>query len=100
MVMDKVDVCSLGINEKLAKKYNAIISFLKDDTSYEDGMIVDSIGEVEYVREPNKNRWFTTNDYIKITTTHFNKTLWINNPKALKIDRKYNSIVKVENLEL
>lgn len=98
--MEKVDVNEYGINEKLATKYNSIVNFIKEGTLYVDGCINDSIGNVEYIREKNPDKVFETKDYIKITTTTFNKVLWINNPKALRIDRKYNMIIKVDKLEI
>jgi hypothetical protein len=98
--MDIVDVNAIGINEKLARKYNAIANFLTKNTVYEDGMINDLIEKVEYHRQRDIHKLFSTKDYIKITTKTFNKVLWINNPKALKIDRKYNCLVKVEDLEI
>lgn len=98
--MDKVDVTSIGINERLARKYNAIVNFINKDTVYVDGCLNDLIVDVEYVRENSKELTFHTKDYIKITTGTFNKTLWVNNPKSLSLDRKYNFIVKVGYLEV
>lgn len=101
--MEKVDVNSFGINRKLAEKYNAIVNFLsnhKSTTVYRDGCIHALIKEVEYIRYDDDKNIFKTDDYIKITESTFGHTIWVNNPSALRVDRKHGMVVKVGDLEI
>ena len=80
------------INEKLAKKYNAIVRFLKKNKNvvYEAGCINKLIVNVEY--EKGKNNFLdNTEDYIILTLDN-NKKICIDDSKKLRIDRKYKTI--------
>lgn len=100
MIYQRVDETALGIDKKLARKYNAIVNFAKKNTVYEDGAVVALIENIEYHRRPSREKLFSTNDHIKMTVKVFDRQyiLWVNNPKALSIDRKYNCITMVEHL--
>ena len=80
------------INEKLAKKYNAIVRFLKKNKNvvYEAGCINKLIINIEY--EKGKNNFLdNTEDYIILTLDN-NKKICIDDSKKLRIDRKYKTI--------
>ena len=80
------------INEKLAKKYNAIVRFLEKNKNvvYESGCINKLIINVEY--EKGKNNFLDNiNDYI-ILTLDDNKKIWVDDSRKLRIDRKYKTI--------
>ena len=80
------------INEKLAKKYNAIVRFLKKNKNvvYESGCINKLIVNVEY--EKGKNNFLDeTEDYV-ILTLDDNRKICIDDSKKLRIDRKYKTI--------
>ena len=80
------------INEKLAKKYNAIVRFLKKNKNvvYEAGCINKLIINIEY--EKGKNNFLdNTEDYI-ILTLDDNKKIWVDDSRKLRIDRKYKTI--------
>ena len=80
------------INEKLAKKYNAIVRFLKKNKNvvYEAGCINKLIINIEY--EKGKNNFLdNTEDYIILTLDN-NKKICIDDSKKLRIDRKYKPI--------
>ena len=80
------------INERLAKKYNAIVRFLKKNKNvvYESGCINKLIVNVEY--EKGKNNFLDeTEDYV-ILTLDDNRKICIDDSKKLRIDRKYKTI--------
>ena len=80
------------INEKLAKKYNAIVRFLEKNKNvvYEAGCINKLIINVEY--EKGKNNFMDNiEDYI-ILTLDDNKKIWVDDSRKLRIDRKYKTI--------
>ena len=80
------------INEKLAKKYNAIVRFLEKNKNvvYESGCINKLIINVEY--EKGKNNFLdNTEDYI-ILTLDDNKKICVDDSRKLRIDRKYKTI--------
>ena len=80
------------INEKLAKKYNTIVRFLKKNKNvvYESGCINKLIVNVEY--EKGKNNFLdNTEDYIILTLDN-NKKIWVDDSRKLRIDRKYKTI--------
>ena len=80
------------INEKLAKKYNAIVRFLEKNKNvvYEAGCINKLIINIEY--EKGKNNFLdNTEDYI-ILTLDDNKKIYVDDSKKLRIDRKYKTI--------
>ena len=80
------------INERLAKKYNAIVRFLKKNKNvvYEAGCINRLIVNVEY--EKGKNNFLdNTEDYI-ILTLDDNKKICVDDSRKLRIDRKYKTI--------
>ena len=80
------------INEKLAKKYNAIVRFLKKNKNvvYEAGCINKLIINIEY--EKGKNNFMDNiEDYI-ILTLDDNKKIWVDDSRKLRIDRKYKTI--------
>ena len=80
------------INEKLAKKYNAIVRFLEKNKNvvYEAGAINKIITNVEY--EKGKNNFLDdTEDYIILTLDN-NKKIWVDDAQKLRIDRKYKTI--------
>ena len=80
------------INEKLAKKYNAIVRFLKKNKNvvYEAGCINKLIVSVEYKKGKN-NFLDNIEDYI-ILTLDDNKKIWVDDSSKLRIDRKYKTI--------
>ena len=80
------------INEKLAKKYNAIVRFLEKNKNvvYEAGCINRLIVNVEYEKGEN-NFLDNTEDYI-ILTLDDNKKIYVDDSKKLRIDRKYKTI--------
>ena len=80
------------INEKLAKKYNAIVRFLKKNKNvvYEAGCINKLIINVEYKKGEN-NFLDNIEDYI-ILTLDDNKKIWVEDSRKLRIDRKYKTI--------
>ena len=80
------------INEKLAKKYNAIVRFLKKNKNvvYEAGCINKLIVSVEYKKGKN-NFLDNIEDYI-ILTLDDNKKIYVDDSKKLRIDRKYKTI--------
>ena len=80
------------INEKLAKKYNAITRFLEKNKNvvYEAGAINKLITNVEY--EKGKNNFLDdTEDYIILTLDN-NKKICVDDARKLRIDRKYKTI--------
>ena len=80
------------INEKLAKKYNTIVRFLKKNKNvvYESGCINKLIVNVKY--EKGKNNFLdNTEDYIILTLDN-NKKIWVDDSRKLRIDRKYKTI--------
>ena len=80
------------INEKLAKKYNAIIRFLEKNKNvvYETGCINKLIVDVEYEKGEN-NFLDNTEDYI-IFTLDNNKKIYVDDARRLRIDRKYKTV--------
>ena len=80
------------INEKLAKKYNAIVRFLKKNKNvvYEAGCINKLILNIDYKKGKN-NFLDNTEDYI-ILTLDDNKKIWVDDSRKLRIDRKYKTI--------
>ena len=80
------------INEKLAKKYNAIVRFLEKNKNvvYEAGAINKLITNVEYKKGKN-NFLDDTEDYIILTLDN-NKKIWVDDARKLRIDRKYKTI--------
>ena len=80
------------INEKLAKKYNAIVRFLKKNKNvvYEAGCINKLIINIEYKKGEN-NFMDNIEDYI-ILTLDDNKKIYVDDSKKLRIDRKYKTI--------
>ena len=80
------------INEKLAKKYNAIVRFLEKNKNvvYEAGCINKLIINVEYKKGEN-NFLDNIEDYI-ILTLDDNKKIWVDDSRKLRIDRKYKTI--------
>lgn len=90
---DKIDIeNNLGINKSLARKYNAIKSFLAKNNNVvlENGCLNHLISNIEYVRY-DTGRIFETEDYIIIHLDN-KKSYSFNNFKELKIDRKYKTI--------
>ena len=80
------------INEKLAKKYNAIVRFLEKNKNvvYEAGCINKLIINIEY--EKGKNNFLDNiEDYI-ILTLDDNKKIYVDDSRKLRIDRKYKTI--------
>ena len=80
------------INEKLAKKYNAIVRFLEKNKNvvYEAGCINKLIINIEY--EKGKNNFMDNiEDYI-ILTLDDNKKIYVDDSRKLRIDRKYKTI--------
>ena len=80
------------INEKLVKKYNAIVRFLEKNKNvvYEAGCINKLIINIEY--EKGKNNFMDNiEDYI-ILTLDDNKKIWVDDSRKLRIDRKYKTI--------
>ena len=83
---------NLFINEKLAKKYNAIVRFLEKNKNvvYEAGCINKLIINIEY--EKGKNNFMDNiEDYI-ILTLDDNKKIYVDDSRKLRIDRKYKTI--------
>ena len=80
------------INEKLAKKYNAIVRFLEKykNVVYEAGCINKLIVDVEYEKGEN-NFLDNTEDYIILTLDN-NKKIYVDDARGLRIDRKYKTI--------
>ena len=80
------------INEKLAKKYNAIVRFLEKNKNvvYESGCINKLIINVEYKKGEN-NFLDNIEDYI-ILTLDDNKKIWVDDSRKLRIDRRYKTI--------
>ena len=80
------------INEKLAKKYNAIVIFLEKNKNvvYESGCINKLIVNIEYVKGKN-NFIDNIEDYI-ILTLDDNKKICVDDARRLRIDRKYKTI--------
>ena len=80
------------INEKLAKKYNAIVRFLEKNKNvvYEAGCINKLIINVEYKKGEN-NFLDNIEDYI-ILTLDDNKKIWVDDSRKLRIDRRYKTI--------
>ena len=80
------------INEKLAKKYNAIVRFLEKNKNvvYEAGCINKLIINIEYEKGEN-NFMDNIEDYI-ILTLDDNKKICIDDSRKLRIDRKYKTI--------
>ena len=80
------------INEKLVKKYNAIVRFLEKNKNvvYESGCINKLIVNVEYKKGKN-NFMDNIEDYI-ILTLDDNKKIWVDDSRKLRIDRKYKTI--------
>ena len=80
------------INEKLVKKYNAIVRFLKKNKNviYEAGCINRLIVNVEYEKGEN-NFLDNTEDYIILTLDN-NKKIYVDDARGLRIDRKYKTI--------
>ena len=80
------------INEKLAKKYNAITRFLLKNKNvvYEVGCINRLIVDVEYEKGEN-NFMDNIEDYI-ILTLDDNKKIYVDDARGLRIDRKYKTI--------
>ena len=80
------------INEKLAKRYNAIVRFLKKNKNvvYEAGCINKLIINIEYEKGEN-NFMDNTEDYIILTLDN-NKKIWVDDSRKLRIDRKYKTI--------
>ena len=80
------------INEKLAKKYNAIVRFLEKNKNvvYESGCINKLIVNIEYVKGKN-NFIDNIEDYI-ILTLDDNKKICVDDARRLRIDRKYKTI--------
>ena len=80
------------INEKLAKKYNAIVRFLKKNKNvvYEAGCINKLIINVEY-KKGEDNFLDNIEDYIILTLDN-NKKICIDDARGLRIDRKYKTI--------
>jgi hypothetical protein len=98
-----VDETALGINEKLAKKYNTLVKFINNKTIYEDGAINTRIVKLEYYRDKISGK-FTTKDTILITVekplSEGTTVVHVTNPNALKLDRKYNMVTVVDDLTL
>lgn len=94
----KVDVNAWGINEKLAKRYNALVNFIKKETVLSNGCFNQLIIKVDYVRNENKESLFSTDDYIVIYTD--DRMHWINNPKCFMLDRKYKIVEIVDYKEI
>ena len=80
------------INEKLAKKYNAIVRFLEKNKNvvYEAGCLNRLIVDVEYEKGEN-NFLDNTEDYIILTLDN-NKKIYVDDARGLRIDRKYKTI--------
>ena len=80
------------IDEKLAKKYNAIVRFLEKNKNvvYEAGAFNRLIVNVEYKKGKN-NFIGNIEDYI-IFTLEGNKKICIENANKIRIDRKYKTI--------
>ena len=80
------------INEKLAKKYNAITRFLLKNKNvvYEAGCLNRLIVDVEYEKGEN-NFLDNTEDYIILTLDN-NKKIYVDDARGLRIDRKYTTI--------
>ena len=80
------------INERLAKKYNAIVRFLEKNKNvvYEAGCINRLIVNIEYKKGEN-NFLDNIEDYIILTLDN-NRKIWVDDSKKLKIDRKYKTI--------
>lgn len=89
--LKKVDVSECD-NEALARRYNAIVNFMNEKTWFEDGCCVGRIDGIEYVSE-DRPRY---REYIVIKVTIMDShTIWIKDAKELRIDRKYNSLVRI-----
>ena len=86
----KVDYNSFGINKKLAKKFNALCNFCKYNTVLEIGCYGQSIDNIEYHREINRENPLYTEDYIEIITPKHNYQ--IEKCEEIYIDRKYNIV--------
>lgn len=84
---------TIGINEKLLRKYNAIVNFLEKnkEVTFENGCLNTTIVDVEYIREKKDNEIFDTNDSI-VFRFKDNRSYRINNSNDVKIDRKYKTI--------
>ena len=80
------------INEKLAKKHNAIVRFLEKNKNvvYEAGCINKLIVNVEYKKGEN-NFLDNTEDYIILTLDN-NKKIYVDDARGLRIDRKYKTV--------
>ena len=80
------------INERLAKKYNAIVRFLEKNKNvvYESGCINRLIVNIEYEKGEN-NFLDDIEDYIILTLDN-NKKICIDDAGKLRIDRKYKTI--------
>jgi hypothetical protein len=66
MKVEKVDEFAIGINNPLARKYNALVNFIKDNTTYEDGCLCAKIESIKYDRRPHEKRVFETVDCIEM----------------------------------
>ena len=80
------------INEKLAKKYNAIVRFLEKNKNavYEAGCINRLIVNVEYEKGEN-NFLDDIEDHIILTLDN-NKKIYVDDARGLRSDRKYKTI--------
>ena len=80
------------INEKLAKKYNAIVRFLEKNKNvvYQEGCINRLIVNVEY--EKGENIFLDNIENYIILTLDDNKKIYIDDARGLRIDRKYKTI--------
>ena len=83
------------INERLAKKYNAIVRFLEKNKNvvYEAGCINKLIINVEYKKGEN-NFLDNIEDYIILTLDN-NKKIYVDDARGLRIDRKYKTIESI-----
>ena len=88
------------INEKLVKKYNAIVRFLEKNKNvvYEAGCINKLIINIEY--EKGKNNFMDNiEDYIILTLDN-NKKIYVDDARKLRIDRKYKTIESTRHFNI
>ena len=80
------------INERLAKKYNAIVRFLEKNKNvvYQEGCINRLIVNVEY--EKGENIFLDNIENYIILTLDDNRKIYVDDSRKLRIDRKYKTI--------
>lgn len=83
----------IGVNERLMKKYNAIVNFLEKnkEVTFENGCLNSIIESVEYRRENIRGKIFDTEDSI-VFKFRDDKYYTVEKADEVKIDRKFKTI--------